>query len=123
MRDPHPRSHRHAAGSCSVRIHIDAADDLVGLRVEDGVRETRSCIEVRAVRFEVGEVLVQGHWLRPTSPREAGSGQDVVHARRPGLVVALVVLWPERLEDEQWGREPDGNFKVVGNQRGRNEPV
>jgi hypothetical protein len=123
MRDPHPRSDRHAAGLGSVRIHVDAANDFVGLRVEDGVRETRSCIEVRAVRFEVGEVLVQGHRLRPPSPCEAGSCVDVVDARRPGLVVALIVLGPERLEDEQRGLEPDGNFEVVGNQRGRDEPV
>jgi hypothetical protein len=30
-------------------------------------------------------------------------------------VVALVVLGPERLEDEQRGFEPDGNLELVGN--------
>src|SRR3990172_224886 len=119
VREAHPRSHGHAACPRCVRIDVDAADDVVGLRTEDGVRERGSGVELRAVPFEIREVLRGRHRVRPPSPGEAWSGTNVVDARRPGCVVALVVLRPERLEDERLGLEPGGDLEGVGGGRHR----
>ena len=54
----------------------------------------------RCVALEVSPVLVEGHLVRPVAVGVARRRANVVDGRRPGRVVALVVLRPERLEGE-----------------------
>jgi hypothetical protein len=42
----------------------------------------------------------------------------VLERRRPGLVVTLVVLGPQRLEDEVGGLEPERDVEVGWNEVG-----
>ena len=60
----------------------------------------RRCSKSRACMLEVGEVLGEAHRVRPRAARESRRRPDVLHRRRPGGVVGLVVLRPERLQDE-----------------------
>jgi len=98
------------------RVQVEAADHVVVGGVEHREREAGPIGEVAGVAFEVTEVLLQWHLVRPVPVREPRGRPDVVHARRPGGVVALVVLGPERLEDEPVGREPPGRVEVVGDE-------
>ena len=49
--------------------------------------------------------------MRPRAPFETRSGAYVAHRRRPGVVVALVVLDAERLETNLSVTRPPGGSK------------
>jgi hypothetical protein len=53
------------------------------------------------VPFEIAEVLVDRHLRGPGPLQVAGRGADVIDRRSPRGVVGVVVLRPERLEDER----------------------
>src|SRR4051794_28340093 len=87
-------------------IDVDAAHDVV-TRVEDGEREPRVSEEVSGVLLEIRAVLGEAHLAGPAVGRaEAWGTPDVVDARRPRGVVALVVLGPQRLEAKLAHAEP-----------------
>ena len=69
-------------------------------RIEHRVREPLPGAEVVGVASQVRAVLVPRHLSRPGAVGEPGRRRDVLYRRRPGVVVQLVVLRPERLEDE-----------------------
>ena len=82
------------------RVHVDAADHI-GLAVEHRVREARALVEVAGMALEVRAVLVEAHLVRPPALGSiAGRATDVLDARTPGQVVALVVLRPKWLQRE-----------------------
>ena len=105
---PAPRSGRtrraRSLGSVCVRgahgIDVDAADHVALVRIEHRVGEPDALLEIARVHLEIGEVLRQPHLVRPRAPDEARRRPDVVDRRRPGGVVGLVVLRPERLQHE-----------------------
>src|SRR6185437_8289792 len=88
------------------RVDVNAADDVAGVGAEHGVGEPAARGEVLCVLLQVALVVIQGHLVRPAAPAEARRRPDVVDAGRPGGVIGLVVLRPERGQPELRGYEP-----------------
>src|SRR3954464_13296952 len=86
------------------RVDVQASRDVV-VRVEGGVREAPALGEVLGVALQVAAVLSEAHLAGPVPVGEAGEGADVLDARRPRRVVAIVVLRAERLQAEGSDRE------------------
>jgi len=103
-------------------VDVDAADHVAAGPVEDGIREAVTSLEVPPVAYQVDQVLVERHRVRPRVwliCAEPGCRADVVDARRPGGVVALVVLGAERPEHEAVPHEPRRWNETVGDERAR----
>jgi hypothetical protein len=64
------------------------------------------------VALQVRAVLVPRHLSRPGAVGIPGRRRDVFHRRGPGVVVLLVVLRPERLEDELGSLETERDVEV-----------
>src|ERR1700747_266247 len=93
---PDPRADVGRTSPAAGGVDVDAADDAVAAAGQDGIGEARACGEVRGVPPQVGEVLFERQpRIGPPAVWIAGGGPDVVDARRPRFVVALVVLRPE----------------------------
>ena len=88
------------------RVDVHAADDVPGAGAEHGVGEPAALGEVLCVPLQVAETVTQGHLARPAAIREPRHRPDVVNAGRPGGVIGLVVLRPERGQPEFPGYEP-----------------
>ena len=88
------------------RIDVDAADHVV-VGVEHRVRESGPLREVARMPFEIAEVLLEAERSGPAALGPvAGRAEDVLDARRPRRVVALVVLGAKGLEPKRVGLEP-----------------
>src|SRR6266571_4858162 len=99
------------------RIHVDAPQNVV-TRIENGEREPGTIEEVSGVPLQVGAVLGQAHLSGPVhSLVEARGTSDVVDARHPRAVVALVVLRPERLETKLAHGEPGWRVETGRHER------
>src|ERR1700680_1473781 len=85
-----------ALAAARLRVDVHAADDVPGAGAEHGVGEPAAPGEVLRVPLQVAEIVIQGHLARPAAIREPRRPPDVVNAGRPGGVIGLVVLWPER---------------------------
>src|SRR6266487_3186598 len=94
-----PRKHARVDGFVRNGVDVDAPDHVAVGR-EHGVREAGPTFEVRGMPFEIRAILVRRHRTRPRALFPARCGMDVVHRGRPGGVVGLVVLRPERLQHE-----------------------
>jgi hypothetical protein len=94
------------------RIDVDAADDT-GACLEHGIGETAALGEVLRVPFQVAQILLQGHLLRPALVGKSGRRPDVVDAGHPGGIIRLVVLWPERLQPESVSAQPLRHREIV----------
>src|SRR5439155_9106082 len=68
--------------------------------------------KVVGVALQIRAVLVPRHLSRPGAVAEPGRRRDVFHRRRPGVIVRLVVLGPERLEDELGSLENERDAEV-----------
>src|SRR5690348_613805 len=104
---PHPGLHRDVPLLGRRGIQVDAADDVVVARVEDGKGETGAPREVLGVAAKVGQVLLERHAVArwPLAVGIAGSRAYVFDARHPGGTVGLVVLRPQWFEAELAGDE------------------
>jgi hypothetical protein len=102
---PHPGERASVVVAVGQRIDVDTPDHVAACRVEHRVREPLPCAEVVGVASEVCAVLLPRHLSRPGAVGIPGRRRDVVQRRRPGVVVPIVVLGPERLEDELRGLE------------------
>ena len=87
-------------------------------RIEHRVREPLPGTEVVGVALQVSAVLVPRHLSRPGAVGIPGRRCDVLYRRRPGVVVQLVVLGPERLEDELGSLETERDLEVGRNELG-----
>src|SRR6476660_7696963 len=92
-----------------VGIDVHTADYVAGRKVEDGVRKACPVLEVVGMPLEVAQVVRKAAVVRPGARLPAGRRVDVLHRRRPRLVVGVVVLRPERLEPELLRRESERN--------------
>jgi ribosomal protein S18 acetylase RimI-like enzyme len=99
------------------RVDVHAADDVPGAGAEHGIGEPAALGEVLCVPFQVAEIVVQGHLARPAAIREPRRRPDVVNAGRPGGVIGLVVLRPERSQPEFPRSEPVGYREVFWNEQ------
>jgi hypothetical protein len=68
---------------------------------------------------QVRAVLVPRHLSRPGAVGIPGRRRDVLHRRRPGVVIQLVVLRSERLEDELGSLEAERDLEVGRDELGR----
>lgn len=96
-----------------IRVDVYASDHISCRRVEHGVGESLTSIELLAVLSEVSQVLFERHRVRPivSAPLicpEAWSCSNVLDARRPGCEVGDIVLGSERLEYEDVSFEASG---------------
>jgi hypothetical protein len=94
----------------TVRVDVEAADHVIA--VEHRVREAGAVHEVARVPLEVAQVLLDGHLVRPAPGFETRARMNVVDGRGPRGVVPLVVLGPERLQDELGSLEPEWHVEV-----------
>ncbi len=88
-----------------VGVDVHAADHLAGRSVEDGVGEARPLLEVVGVPLQVAEVVQHAAVVWPRARFPAGRLVDVLHRRRPRLIVGVVVLRTEWFEPELLRRE------------------
>src|SRR6266511_3478866 len=102
----HPRENAGVVIAVWNRVDVDTADNVTARTFPHRVGEARTPPEVGGVALEIAEVLLQRHLARPGTLFPARRGVDVLHRRRPGAVVLLVVLRPQRLERERWSFEP-----------------
>src|SRR5829696_1135803 len=94
------------------------------MRIEHRVREALPVAEVVGVALQVGAVLLPRHLSRPGAVGKSRRLRNVLHRRRPGVVVPLVVLGPEWFEDElgrleskrdrEVGRDELGHGSILG---------
>jgi hypothetical protein len=75
-------------------------------------RANRATDRVVGVALQVGAVLVPRHLSRPGAVGESGRLRDVLHRRRPGVVIVLVVLGRKRFEDELGSLEPERDLEL-----------
>jgi hypothetical protein len=87
------------------------------------VRKPPSGVKAVSMALQVLAILVRRHFSRPRAPRESGRLRDVLHRRRPGFVVPVVVLTPERFEDEVRVASPTGTSKSGGTKSAMNDPT
>ena len=99
------------------RVDVHAADNVLGAGAEHRVGEPAALSEVLCVPLQVAEIVTQRHLVRPAAVREPRRRPDVVHAARPGGVIGLVVLRPERGQPEFPGYEPVGYREVFRNEQ------
>src|SRR5580693_1977899 len=99
------------------RVDVHAADNVPGAGAKHRVGEPAALSEVLCVPLQVAEIVAQRHLVRPAAVREPRRRPDVVHAGRPGGVIGLVVLRPERGQPEFPGYEPVGYREVVRNEQ------
>src|SRR5206468_6263880 len=104
---------RHIVAS---RVDVDAADDLTLGPVDDRVREALPALEVARVPLEIAPVVLRRHRPRPRAPLPPRRAANVLDGRRPGGVILVVVLRPERLEHEQRGLEAARGGELLGNE-------
>ena len=74
-------------------------------------------LEVARVHLEITPVVLRRHRPRPLVPLPARRAADVLDGRRPGGVVLVVVLRPERLEHEQRGLEAARDGELLGKRK------
>ena len=91
------RSGQLAVRNLARRVDIHAADGVTS-RVENGVGEAAPRSEVGGVIREIAFVVGKAHRMRPRFADEAGRRLDVIHARGPRGIVALVVPDVERAQ-------------------------
>src|SRR5204863_4281627 len=87
------------------------------------VGEPGAALEVALVAEQVVAVLVEGHLTRPAAAGEARRLADVLHRRRPGRVVGVVVLRAERLQPELWRGQAGGRVEVLWHEVGHQELI
>src|SRR5829696_771664 len=109
---PHPRARASGVVAVEQRVDVDAPDHVAAGQVEHRVREPLPGAEVVGVALQVRAVLVPRHLSRPGAVGKPGRRRDVLHRRCPGVVVELVVLRPERLEDELGSLETERDVEV-----------
>src|SRR5207253_5571547 len=107
---PYPRLHVGVMYAVVTRIHVDAADNVVA-RFENGERKACPIDEVSGMPLQISAVLVHAHLPRPAPIWEARRASNVFHARRPGCVIALIVLRAERLKAKVPSREAGRRVK------------
>src|SRR5690606_5678620 len=75
---PHPGLDRDVIVLGGRGIQVDASDDVVVDRVEDGEREPGALREVVSMPAKVGEILLERHAVQwgPVAVRETRSGPD-----------------------------------------------
>src|SRR5262249_16795412 len=95
------------------RIDVDAADDAISACLEHGVGEAATLGKIFSVPFQVAQILLKGHLLRPGPAIESWRRPNVVDAGRPGSIIGLVVLWPERLQPESVIDQPERHLEVL----------
>src|SRR5439155_24839307 len=76
-------------------------------------------VKVVGVSLQVRAIFVRRHLSRPGAAGKPGRTRDVLHRRRPGRVILLVVHGPERFEFELGSPEPEGNFEVRRDELGQ----
>src|SRR3954453_1650424 len=101
----HPRLHAGVMDAIASGAHVDGPDYVVTLS-EPREREPPAIEEVASMPLQIGEVLLEGHLMRPVPVGESRRSSDVFDARCPGGVVALVVLRAEWLQVEAARHEP-----------------
>ena len=107
-----------AAGlTAAGRVDVQAADNVPGAGAEHRVGEPAALGEVLCMPLQVAEIVTQGHLVRPAAVREPRRRPDVVNAGRPGGVIGLVVLRPERDQPEFPGYEPVWYCEVCRNEQ------
>ena len=99
------------------RVDVHAADNVPGAGAEHRVGEPAAPGEVLCVPLQVAQIVTQRHLVRPAAVREPRRRPDMVHAARPGGVIGLVVLRPERGQPEFPGYEPVGYREVFRNEQ------
>ena len=71
------------------------------------VRKARPVLEVGGVRLQVAQVVRHAAVVGPGARLPTGRHADVLHGRRPRLIVGVVVLRPEWFEPELLRRESE----------------
>src|SRR6185503_4160424 len=104
---PYPGQRTGVVVAVARRVDVDAPDHFARRRIEHRVREPLPVAEL------VRMALVQRHLSRPAAVAPSGRRGDVVHRRRPGVVVLLVVFGSQRLEDELRRLEPARYVEVA----------
>jgi len=112
---PYPRLHVCVMHAVARRVHVDAADNVVA-RIENGESKARPIDEVSGMPLQISAVLVHAHLTGPVPIGEARRASNVFDARRPGCVIALVVLRAERLKAKLPSREAGRRNKISGHE-------